>query len=299
MSLVPETPTEDLQSFTSLVGIRIVHVPVQRTAPISSALQSSLITALNACIDLDNHPVYLHCLDGRRITSMVVLLLRRLQGWLPMSALNEYWRFQSLSRSPSISLAEVEKNVREAENFASEVSSEVTVPENIPIWLWSGNRAVSKIQGVKLKHCPPLPEETTPSSELENQEAESGKVGQQSEAKQEEHSEEWAQADQQPPPHQLATDMQHQKQESGDLESQQVQLDHQMLTTPVTDESNQDQSEKRQEYEQELEQQRQQQQQPSQVQPMPPPQQVSRAISALDLHGLETSRVVKKKNGQS
>jgi len=222
-----------------------------------------------------------------------------------MSALNEYWRFQSLSRSPSISLAEVEKNVREAENFASEVSTEVTVPENIPIWLWSGNRAVSKIQGVKLKHCPPLPEETTPSSasELEvakDLEASGLEKGQ--EQQEELHSEERlpqtsADQQQQQPPQQQATDMLQQKlQESGDLEIQQLQMDHPMLTTP-SDESHQDQSEKRQEYEQELEQQQQQQQQQSsQVQPLP--QQVSRAISALDLHGLETSRVVKKKNGQ-
>jgi hypothetical protein len=221
-----------------------------------------------------------------------------------MSALNEYWRFQSLSRSPSISLAEVEKNVREAENFASEVSSEVTVPENIPIWLWSGNRAVSKIQGVKLKHCPPLPEETTPSSasELEvakDQEASGLEKGQ--EQQEELHSEERlpqtsADQQQQQQPQQQATDMLQQKlQESGDLEIQQVQMDNPMLTP--SDESHQDQSEKRQEYEQELEQQQQQQQQQSsQVQPLP--QQVSRAISALDLHGLETSRVVKKKNGQ-
>jgi protein tyrosine/serine phosphatase len=33
-----------------------------------------------------------HCLDGRRIVGLVVLLLRRLQGWATVNAFAEYWR---------------------------------------------------------------------------------------------------------------------------------------------------------------------------------------------------------------
>jgi len=106
------------------------------------------------CIDADNHPLYVHCLDGRRITSLLVVLLRRLQGWLPLSAISEYWRYQSQSRLPTVGLIEVEKHAREVENFASELS-EVVIPERIPQWLWSGNRNV-KVPGAKLKFVPPL-----------------------------------------------------------------------------------------------------------------------------------------------
>lgn len=166
VSLIPESPTEDMQSFAEMEGISIVHIPIQRTMPIGTQLQATLISAINTCIDLDNHPVYVHCLDGRRITSLLVLLLRRLQGWLPLSAIDEYWRYQSSWRSPSISLTEVEKNVREIENFASELS-EVIVPERIPLWLWSGVRNV-KVQGVRLKHVPPLILETPPTGGANN-----------------------------------------------------------------------------------------------------------------------------------
>ena len=154
MCLIPESPTQDLKSFAEIAGVELVHVGVQRTMPVGSALQALLLSAVSVCIDASKHPVYVHCLDGRRITSLFVLILRRLQGWLPLSALGEYWRYQSLARSPTVGLIEVEKIVREVENFASELS-EVVVPERIPNWLWSGNRNM-KLSGVKLKFSPPL-----------------------------------------------------------------------------------------------------------------------------------------------
>ena len=44
------------------------------------------------CINETRHPVYVHCLDGRRIAGLVVIYLRRMQGWTPISAIAEYWR---------------------------------------------------------------------------------------------------------------------------------------------------------------------------------------------------------------
>lgn len=36
---------------------------------------------------------YLHCIDGRRITSLLVALLRKYQGWSTISYLSEYWNY--------------------------------------------------------------------------------------------------------------------------------------------------------------------------------------------------------------
>lgn len=156
VSLTPEPPTADLRAFAEVSGITCVHIPVGRTTAVGPALQASLVAAVNVCIDADNLPVYVHCLDGRRITGLVVLLLRRLQGWLPLAALAEYWRYQSSSRQQQlVNLTEVEKSVREIENFASE-AFEVVVPERLPAWLWAGSRGATKIPGVRLKHVPPL-----------------------------------------------------------------------------------------------------------------------------------------------
>jgi len=154
VSLIPEPPTEDLKAFAEFTGVNMVHIAVPRALQLGSSLQSLLLSAVNVCIDKDKLPVYVHCLDGRRITGLLVLLLRRLQGWLPLSAISEYWRYQSLSRAPSLILVDVEKNAREVENFASELS-EVVIPEHIPQWLWSGKRDV-KLSGVKLIYIPPL-----------------------------------------------------------------------------------------------------------------------------------------------
>jgi len=154
VSLIPEPPTEDLKAFAELTGVNIVHIAVPRALQLGSSLQSLLLSAVSVCIDKDKFPVYVHCLDGRRITGLLVLLLRRLQGWLPLSAISEYWRYQSLSRAPSLILVDVEKNAREVENFASELS-EVVIPEHIPQWLWSGKRSV-KLSGVKFVYVPPL-----------------------------------------------------------------------------------------------------------------------------------------------
>jgi len=137
VSLTPETPTSDLKSFALVAGVDVVHIAVQRNMPIGNSLQALLLTAVNVCIDLNNHPVYVHCLDGRRITGLFVILLRRLQGWLPLSAISEYWRFQFplSSRTPAPSVTEVEKNSREIEGFASTAVLTIPLPDRVPFWL--------------------------------------------------------------------------------------------------------------------------------------------------------------------
>jgi hypothetical protein len=114
ISLIPETPTPDVMLFAEMAGVRVVHIPIARMATLSDAVQCAVLLAVNVrqeysvftkwltphvlcsleqiCIEANNHPVYLHCLDGRRISSLVVLLLRRVQGWSPLAALSEYWR---------------------------------------------------------------------------------------------------------------------------------------------------------------------------------------------------------------
>jgi len=99
ISLTPEPPTSDLLWFSEMATIKVMHSPVNRLCAINEQLQHVLINALNVsplinnsyirwwvvwlwwtwqiCIDVKNHPVYIHCLDGRRITSLLVLLLRR------------------------------------------------------------------------------------------------------------------------------------------------------------------------------------------------------------------------------
>lgn len=151
ISLIPEDPTSDLVSFSKVAGINLIHISLIRTATLNQSLQASLISALNICIDESKHPILIHCLDGRRITGLLVLLIRRLQGWPPIAALAEYWKYQSSSKQQ---VSEIERTTREIEKFALEMS-EVIITDRIPKWLWTGKRN-TYIPGIKMKHIPPL-----------------------------------------------------------------------------------------------------------------------------------------------
>ena len=79
--------------------------------------------------------MYIHCLDGRRITGLLVILLRRLQGWPPVTTMFEFWQYQQSSRAVSLTANEVEKITKELEIFARDVPK-VTMTEFKPKWLW-------------------------------------------------------------------------------------------------------------------------------------------------------------------
>jgi tyrosine-protein phosphatase OCA6 len=151
ISLIPEAPTSDLVSFTSVAGIDLIHISLLRTATLNQSLQVSLVTALNLLIDKSKHPILIHCLDGRRITGLLVLLLRRLQGWPPVAALAEFWKYQASSKQQ---VSEIERTTREIEKFALEMS-DVIITDRIPKWLWEGKRN-NYVPGIKMKHVPAL-----------------------------------------------------------------------------------------------------------------------------------------------
>eukprot|EP01035_Chromulina_nebulosa_P033545 gene33545-44918_t len=101
ISLTIERPIEDLEKFIASIGARSIHCPVSRTiAHNDPALLPALIPCLNVCLDPSQHPIFIHCLDGRKITGLLVLLIRRVQGWTPFAALSEYWRHQLAFRGP-------------------------------------------------------------------------------------------------------------------------------------------------------------------------------------------------------
>ncbi len=129
VSLTPEAPSEDLITFAKTFNVRICHMQIARNIHLSSSLAQELFTeALGICSDETAYPCYVHCLDGRRITSLLVLLLRRLQRWTPSAAFKEFWKFQHSCRPPSSfgSWDDIEKITIEAEAFVGDV--EVSPP---------------------------------------------------------------------------------------------------------------------------------------------------------------------------
>ena len=83
----------DLIAFGKSLGSNNIHFIVSRTIAIGEQLYAILIRVLHIILDVKNHPIYIHCLDGRKITGLVVVMIRRLQGWNPYTTLSEFWRF--------------------------------------------------------------------------------------------------------------------------------------------------------------------------------------------------------------
>ena len=47
ISFIPEQPSADLMSFTQIAGIKLIHFPLTRTAPLSDETVATLMSALN------------------------------------------------------------------------------------------------------------------------------------------------------------------------------------------------------------------------------------------------------------
>jgi tyrosine-protein phosphatase OCA6 len=133
LSVIPEAPTQDLSEFVEMAGATSIHIPILRTAPLQESLFTSLLQVISIILDTNNHPIFIHCIDGRRVTSLIVLLLRKLQGWSAVSAFSEFWRFQVVGKSPMVTTLEVEKQTRDLERFCWDiVEYSVAIPEKYP-----------------------------------------------------------------------------------------------------------------------------------------------------------------------
>jgi len=138
VSLVPEDGvTGDLATFCDQEEIDMHHFAVPKGGDLTPSAVAKILSIL---IDPYRLPVYLHCLDGTRITGLVVMTLRKLQNWTPISYQNEYLRF-----------AKTKQVNEEDRNFVSLFSEEVSVPERIPSWLWGGVIPDAHPGGVRLK----------------------------------------------------------------------------------------------------------------------------------------------------
>ena len=150
--MIPESPSSDLTTYCNYYNINLIHINVLRTNPLNTSLQNNLVAAINICINSTNFPILIHCIDGKRITSLFVLLLRRLQAYSPIYAISEYWRFQHITARYFISTVEIDKQTKDLEKFCIDLNNvnEIIVGENIPRWLWNGNKN-SYLAGVKIK----------------------------------------------------------------------------------------------------------------------------------------------------
>ena len=134
ISLTPNPITKEtdpiLYEFATANNIGLIHVECaqsgkgkKRGVPMG---YTTVLQALNFMIHNEFAPVYIHCLNGGQVTSLVIACLRKLQFWSSISIFNEFINFT----------ANITVNDRSfVEGFKGElnINSEDKVD-----WLWVG-----------------------------------------------------------------------------------------------------------------------------------------------------------------
>lgn len=128
----PITPEFDskLYDFAVKNNIRVVHLPCaylgkgkKRGVPMG---YTTILEALDLMIHCEFAPVYIHCLNGGQVSSLVVACLRKLQFWSSIAIFNEFINFTS----------NITVNDRSfVEGFKGDIN--INSKDKVP-WLWVG-----------------------------------------------------------------------------------------------------------------------------------------------------------------
>lgn len=133
VSLTPNPITKQtdpvLYDFASTNGIELIHI---ECAPLGKGKKrgvpldyTTILQCLNYVIHQQYAPVYIHCINGGQVTSLLVACLRKLQFWSSITIFNEFINFA----------ASITVNDRK---FVDGFNGEVIVGENKVAWLWKG-----------------------------------------------------------------------------------------------------------------------------------------------------------------
>ncbi|KAJ3243207.1 hypothetical protein HDU78_000741 [Chytriomyces hyalinus] len=140
---------DPISTFIAKNSIATFHIRVDKPTddneiPLSFKQASQILSIIT---NVENLPLYIHCLNGGVVTGLVVALLRKLMCWTTKSAIAEYARF----------LAGEEIDGSAVNEFVERFTGDVEIPPNIPFWLWNGTIPFSrKHPSIRLKY-PPQP----------------------------------------------------------------------------------------------------------------------------------------------
>lgn len=134
ISLTPEpidsTTDVNLDAFAKEHSIRLVHIECaqsgkgkKRGVPMG---YTAVLTALDLVIHNKHAPVYIHCLNGGQVTSLIVACLRKVQFWSSIAIFNEF-----INYTTSITIND--------RSFVDGFEGEIEVDEDDRVcWLWQG-----------------------------------------------------------------------------------------------------------------------------------------------------------------
>ncbi|PIA29819.1 hypothetical protein AQUCO_05800116v1 [Aquilegia coerulea] len=101
--LCPEQYPEENSEFLRANGIRLYQFGIQGTKkePFVNVPKDTITEALKVLLDVRNHPVLIHCKQGKHRTGCLVGCLRKLQNWCLSSVLDEYQHFAGAKARPT------------------------------------------------------------------------------------------------------------------------------------------------------------------------------------------------------
>lgn len=178
ISLTPEPLNKTVAEFCDRDGIQMIHIRVEKAKDHVPLDKKTVTKALQILIRPENHPVYLHCLDGANVTGMVVMCLRKLQLWSSQISMAEFCRYtrdgvvsteeseflekfgahSMITLSASISLLvkdtvpsslnmdDIRLSVDDSANVHH--ANELEVNALIPPWLWNGKVPASFLRNL-------------------------------------------------------------------------------------------------------------------------------------------------------
>ncbi|KAJ4830650.1 putative tyrosine-protein phosphatase dsp4 [Turnera subulata] len=92
--LCPEPDPEANNVFLRANGIRLYQFGIEMCKePFVNIPEETIREAMKILIDVNNHPVLIHCKRGKHRTGCLVGCLRKLQKWCLSSIFDEYQRF--------------------------------------------------------------------------------------------------------------------------------------------------------------------------------------------------------------
>lgn len=92
--LCPEPYPEANLEFLKSHGIQLFQFGIEGTKePIATIPFDTIMEALRVLLDVRNHPILIHCKQGKHRTGCLVGCLRKLQSWCLSSVFEEYRRF--------------------------------------------------------------------------------------------------------------------------------------------------------------------------------------------------------------
>lgn len=132
LSVTPEgfKPGDPIYEFAKENDIQLIHIECagaqskskkKRGIPMSYSVSTR---AVEYMINADYAPMYVHCLNGSQVTSLIVACLRKLSFWSMAAIVDEFLRYSELEGAD--------------QTFVQDFRAEIAVPKNAVPWMWKG-----------------------------------------------------------------------------------------------------------------------------------------------------------------